>query len=179
MSTRLVILGLLKDRPLHGYELKHIIEHHMGDWTNIAFGSIYFALKKLKEEELVEELGVEQQGNRPSRRMYGVTAVGRNEFYRLLEELFASVERDYYPLDIGLFFLSELPPEKRLPLIERRIAAMEEVLKHLEGHETETRRNPRVPPVAAAIFSHTRHHARAELSWLNEVKEGIQSGMFP
>jgi len=49
MSTRLVILGLLRERPLYGYEIKHVIEDHMGDWTSIAFGSIYFALGKLTE----------------------------------------------------------------------------------------------------------------------------------
>jgi DNA-binding PadR family transcriptional regulator len=49
MSTRLVILGLLRERSLHGYEIKHIIQDHMGDWTSIAFGSIYFALKNRRE----------------------------------------------------------------------------------------------------------------------------------
>ena len=49
MSVRLVLLGLLHERPLYGYEIKQIIEEHMGDWTSIAFGSIYFALDKLAE----------------------------------------------------------------------------------------------------------------------------------
>jgi DNA-binding PadR family transcriptional regulator len=31
VTTRLVILGLLRDRAAIGYELKHIIEEHMGD----------------------------------------------------------------------------------------------------------------------------------------------------
>ncbi len=50
MSTRLVILGFLRERSLHGYEIKQLIEDRMGDWTSIAFGSIYFALSKLAEE---------------------------------------------------------------------------------------------------------------------------------
>ena len=62
MSTRLVILGLLRDRPLYGYEIKHIIEEHMGDWTSIAFGSIYFALNKLAEEDFIEKTGTTQEG---------------------------------------------------------------------------------------------------------------------
>ena len=59
MSVRLVLLGLLLDGPKYGYELKHIIEDHMGDWTSIAFGSIYFALDKLSKEEFIEKVGVE------------------------------------------------------------------------------------------------------------------------
>jgi DNA-binding PadR family transcriptional regulator len=45
-----------RNRPLHGYELKHIVEQHMGDWTNIAFGSIFFALGKLAEEGYIEQV---------------------------------------------------------------------------------------------------------------------------
>jgi Fe2+ or Zn2+ uptake regulation protein len=56
MSVKLVILGLLRERPLYGYEIKQIIEEHMGDWTSIAFGSIYFALDKLAKEGFVEKV---------------------------------------------------------------------------------------------------------------------------
>ena len=84
MTVRLVILGLLRERPLHGYEIKQIIEEHMGDWTSVAFGSIYFALDKLAEERFVEKIAVEQKGNRPSRSVYQMTAAGRDEFLRLL-----------------------------------------------------------------------------------------------
>ena len=45
----------------------------MGDWTNIAFGSIYFALGKLSEEGFIEKVATEQQGGRPSREVYQIT----------------------------------------------------------------------------------------------------------
>ena len=67
MSVRLVILGLLRENPLYGYEIKQIIEEHMSDWTSIAFGSIYFALDKLAAENFVEKVSVEKEGRRPSR----------------------------------------------------------------------------------------------------------------
>ena len=171
MSTRLVILGLLKKRPLHGYELKHIIESHMGDWTNIAFGSIYFALKKLKEEKLVREIGREKQGSRPSRRIYEVTEEGGREFLHLLEKLWTARDREYYALDIGLFFIHEFSKEKRIALIQSRIKGLESGLKHLISHEEETMSNPDVPKEAAVVFSHSRYHMEAELKWLREVSE--------
>ena len=91
MSTRLVMLGLLRERPLYGYEIKHIIEEHMGDWTNIAFGSIYFALGKLAEEGFIEQVAVEQEGRRPSRSVYQITEEGRDEFLRLLREVWGGL----------------------------------------------------------------------------------------
>lgn len=179
MSTRLVILGLLKDKPLYGYELKHIIESHMGDWTNIAFGSIYFALKKLTEEKLVKELAREQDGNRPSRRVYELTIGGLSEFDRLLYELWSTGSREYYPLDIGLFFLPELPEEKRLPLIRNRIAETRKSLAYLKEHRKQMIGNPDIPAQANAIFAHTLYHLEAELTWLDEVEVSVASGVYP
>ena len=79
----MVLLGLLHDRPLYGYEIKQLIEAHMGDWTSIAFGSIYFALDKLAEDGLAEKVAVEQSGSRPSRSVYQITQTGKAEFLRL------------------------------------------------------------------------------------------------
>jgi len=58
MSTRLVILGLLNERPLYGDEIKQNIEEYMGDGRSIAFGSITFALDKLAEESYVDKNGI-------------------------------------------------------------------------------------------------------------------------
>lgn len=174
MSTRLAILGLLKERPLYGYELKSIIEQYMGDWTSIAFGSIYFALRKLTEEGLVRELAVEQEKGRPSRRVYELTDDGKDEFRSLLRDAWTREDRVYYPFDIALFFLKELSREEQLKFIRKRLEDTRRTLGYLDGHEKEMRSDPRVPPVAGAIFSHTRHHVRAELAWLEEVLAGIE-----
>ena len=93
MSVKLAILGMLKKGPVHGYELKSSIEKEMGDWTSIAFGSIYFALKKLTENNFVEQLDKMQFGNRPSRIIYKITDKGEKEFIRLLRELMGKKKR--------------------------------------------------------------------------------------
>jgi hypothetical protein len=67
MTVRLVILGLLRERPLYGYEIKQLVEEHMSDWTSIAFGSIYFALEKLADEKFVEKVEIEQDNKRLTR----------------------------------------------------------------------------------------------------------------
>lgn len=170
----MVILGLLKNKPLYGYELKHIIEEHMGDWTTIAFGSIYFALAKLKEERLVEITAEEKKGNRPSRTVYRITDAGRKEFLRLLREQWGNPEWKTYDFDLGLFFSDELPREERIALLRKKIAAMEGILGHLESHRGETVHRPEVPRVARAIFDHSAAHAEAELTWLRNLLQGLE-----
>jgi DNA-binding PadR family transcriptional regulator len=178
MSTRLVILGLLRDKALYGYEIKQIIEEHMNDWTSIAFGSIYFALDKLAEEGLIKKVATEQEGNRPSRTVYQITSAGVDEFFRLLRGTWSEVERSYYSLDIGLFFLAALPPEEIKTYVQQRIQYLQTVLQHLPAHEHSALKDEGVPPVARAIFSHSIIHTKAELEWSQDLLIRIENGEY-
>ena len=179
MSTRLVILGLLKDKSLYGYELKHIIEEHMGDWTNIAFGSIYFALGKLRDEKLIEQVSEGSVGNRPARSVYRITETGRSYYLELLRELWQKQDREYYPLDIALAFSRDLPAEEVKGYLMQRIAAAEKTLEYLSEHRQEQLSRPEMPAMAKAVFSHAEYHMRAELSWLKEVRDEFDKGSLP
>jgi len=174
MTVRLVILGLLRERPLYGYEIKQIIEEHMSDWTSIAFGSIYFALEKLAEEKFVERVEVEQKGKRPSRSVYQITDAGREEFLRLLRESWQQFEREYYPLDICLFFLDSLPLGEVINYLKSRKEALQSALVYVNGHREEQLAFPEVPPLAAAIFDHTIVHTQAELQWVTDLLKKLE-----
>jgi DNA-binding PadR family transcriptional regulator len=178
MSTRLVILGLLRQRPLYGYEIKHIIEEHMGDWTNIAFGSIYFALDKLAEEGAVEKVATEQQGNRPSRSVYQITEAGRAEFLRLLRRNWSELERHYFDFDVGVAFMDALPVEDVREYLRGRVEALEATLKYIDAHQREELGQAGASGWAAAIFDHARVHMAAELAWTRDLLDKVERGEF-
>lgn len=179
MSTRLVILGLLRERPLYGYEIKHIIEEHMGDWTSIAFGSIYFALAKLAEENFVKKVATEQEGNRPSRSVYQITQAGREEFLRLLREVWSEFERQYFSIDIGLAFMDALPLEEVKGYLNKRVRQLVEILKYLDSHLDEQLERQEMPRSAVAVFDHSRVHLEAELAWTKDLLEKVERGEYP
>ena len=179
MSTRLVILGFLRRRPLYGYEIKHMIEQVMGDWTNIAFGSIYFALRKLAEEGFIEKVGTEQEGGRPSRTVYQITDAGREEFLRLLREVWHEVEPQYFAFDIGLSFMEALPIGEVKGYLRKRVKHLEHIIQHLEAHQEEQLADERVPGhLAAVVFDHHRAHLRAELDWTRNLLEKVEQGVY-
>jgi DNA-binding PadR family transcriptional regulator len=179
VSTRLVILGLLRDRPLYGYEIKQIIEGHMGDWTSIAFGSIYFALDKLTEEGLTRKVATERKGDRPSRSVYRITAAGRAEFTRLLRQTWGEVEHHYYAFDIALAFMEGLPAKETKRILRERIRQMEIVQKQLAAHRKEQLKRKEVPRVASAIFEHSRVHLKAELDWTRDLLKKVERHEYP
>lgn len=169
MSVKAVILGILQRGPLHGYDLKRIIGQEMGDWTDIAFGSIYFALDGLAKDGFITGETKESSERRPSRIVYTITETGRTEYLRLLREIWQSDARDYSPLDIGIAFLRDLPRDEVRGYLAGRIAGMETGLGYLRAHEAETMADPDVPAESRFIFSHARYRMEAELAWAREV----------
>ncbi|HNY16886.1 MAG TPA: PadR family transcriptional regulator [Treponemataceae bacterium] len=169
MSVKTVILGILQRGPLHGYDLKRIIGQEMGDWTDIAFGSIYFALDGLAKDGFVTGETMESAERRPSRIVYTITESGRAEYLRLLREIWQSDAREHSPLDIGIAFLHDLPRDEVKGYLAARVVGMEKGLKYLRAHEAETMAQPEVPSESRFIFSHARFRMEAEISWAREV----------
>jgi DNA-binding PadR family transcriptional regulator len=178
MTVRLVILGLLRERPLYGYEIKQIIEEHMNDWTSIAFGSIYFALDRLADEKYVEKVEVEQKGKRPSRSVYQITESGREEFVRLLRESWQQVEQQYFSIDICLFFMQSLPINEIKKYLQIRQSSLQAAGEHIQAHRNQQMAIPEVPPFAAAIFDHALIHTQAELSWIMGLHKDLENGKY-
>ena len=171
-NVRVVILGLLCKGSLYGYEIKQRIEEYMGDWTDIRFGSIYFALDRMNEGGYVtvkEEVVV---GNRPTRKVYDITEKGRNEYLKLLRNLWTHQKRIHYPLDIAVFFMQSLPQEEIVLYLQERIKQFEHALAYLAEHERE---NKDLPRQGAYIFDHSRMHLKAELDWLCAVLNDIRT----
>jgi DNA-binding PadR family transcriptional regulator len=178
MSTRLVLLGLLREKPLYGYEIKQLIEERMEDWTSVAFGSIYFALDKLENEGFIERLGVEQAGNRPARSVYQITDTGKLEFLRLLRQTWDELERQHFGLDVGIYFMDALPQEEIKNYLHKRIKILEKILRHVDEHQAESLGDPRVPRRAEMIFEHTLVHMKAELEWTRQLLTHVEQVQF-
>src|SRR5437773_11594761 len=88
--TRIAILGLLcRDGAKHRYELRKLIENqHIDGLADIQFGSIYAALKRLRDEGYLKEHRPSQEGNRPAKTTYGITQLGKKELRSLIERAF-------------------------------------------------------------------------------------------
>jgi DNA-binding PadR family transcriptional regulator len=151
----------------------------MGDWTNIAFGSVYFALRKLAEEDLIEKVSTEQEGGRPSRTVYQITDAGRDEFMCLLREAWDSVERQTFDFDIGLTFIGALPVKEVKGYLRKRVTHLEHVLQYLDAHQAEELADEHVPNrLASAVFDHHRRHLQTELDWTRDLLQNVEQGVY-
>ena len=75
-SAELLILALVEDDGLHGYEIARQIEERSGGTLRFTLASLYATLYKLEERKWIQGRWIEKAGQR-RRRYYRLTAAGR------------------------------------------------------------------------------------------------------
>ena len=76
-DAELVILSLLVEQPMHGYQIEgQITLRNMRTWTDLSTSSIYYILRKLEEKGLIEKRS--EKGSNTSDRPKNVFQVTKN-----------------------------------------------------------------------------------------------------
>lgn len=75
-STSLLLLQLLNERDMYGYELVKELEKRSSNGFSIKEGTLYPALHKLEKQEYIEYYWQEQEKG-PARKYYLITDAGR------------------------------------------------------------------------------------------------------
>src|SRR5690625_2351480 len=75
-STSLLVLQLLNERDMYGYELVKEIERRSEQRLQMKEGSLYPGLHRLEKQEYVEHYWQEQEKG-PARKYYRITAEGK------------------------------------------------------------------------------------------------------
>src|SRR4030095_13167941 len=119
----LAILGRLKERAMHGYQLKKRLADTLGSFWQVSYGSLYPALKRLQREGAVEMIFPREQGRR-RKNVYRRNKKGEELFAELLERAGHEATEDS-GFQVRLAFFKYLKPETRIRLLERRRAFLE------------------------------------------------------
>jgi len=82
----LVILSLLAERPMHGYEVNATLENrNIRDWAPVSRPQIYYSLDKLTKLRLIRVTSHDLPTAGPERRVLQTTALGRERLADALE----------------------------------------------------------------------------------------------
>jgi len=161
MEPKLLLLGLLRQHHMHGYQLYEFIERDLSICTDLKKPTAYYLLGKMAEDGWVAEEQV-QEGNRPLRRVYSLTEGGEAEYQRLLRDNLSAHTPAFFSGDAGLAFLDTLDRQEALELLSHRRSAMADALAEME----------RVPPHQGSlqlVIDHRRRHLQSELDWLEAL----------
>jgi DNA-binding PadR family transcriptional regulator len=147
MSLAHGILGLLKEKPMTGYDLKtQRFDKTISHFWSADQAQIYRTLDKLTEQGLLE-CELEIQEDAPNRKIYHITSAGEEELKNWLStpQPLPSAREAF---QMQIWFGSQLPKETVLDLIEEQLQAYRKRLAYLQtlpipplGDPQSTRKN--------------------------------------
>jgi DNA-binding PadR family transcriptional regulator len=130
----LVLLSLLAERPMHGYQANAELERReIRDWAGISRPQVYYSLEKLALAGLVQTLETAEPAAGPQRSSFETSAKGRIALADALEREEWTTERDR-PAFLTWVALSwqARPAAVRLQLRRREEFLKREILKTKE-----------------------------------------------
>jgi DNA-binding PadR family transcriptional regulator len=159
-----VLLALLAKEPAHGYELKQTYEQlFQAVLPPVNAGQIYTTLARLERDSMVRDRPVEQ-GGRPDKRVYELTATGRTAVQAWLEEPVCGPRlRDEFFVKLVLARTAGIADAARLIERQRR-----EYLQNLRDlNELATQTDVRADQTARLLIQGAILHLKADVEWLN------------
>ncbi|MBN8580691.1 MAG: PadR family transcriptional regulator [Anaerolineae bacterium] len=173
MSVRNAILGLLAQKPRHGYELHSAFSTVMDSATwDVKPAQIYTTLERLQESGLVQTKSDLGEGRQPDRRIYAITRDGHEALKSWFNESVPTEhQRDefYVKLMIGLIS-GEADPTRIIQTQRSRLFQ--------EMHDATTQRDKYDPHLEMAkilLSDKAIMHLEADLRWLDMIEMRLET----
>lgn len=172
--SRIIVLGLLSKRPMHGYEIQQVLQKERVDlWTNLLPNSIYHALRQMDKEGLIKVHSTEKRGHRV-RVIYEITEAGEKEFRILLKEALITPSRKFPSvLYTSLSFLNKLSEGEVLSAIQQHIDSLEKDISIWKHGEVKKIGYSAAPNMLKVIFNNGIEHMESDLKLLHYIRDHI------
>lgn len=179
----LAILGLLRESPMHGYELRKRLNSVLGTFRALSYGSLYPALRSLCDAAwITSDAAVPGISALPSlsddtppmagkraKIVYTITAEGKEHLQQLLADAGpASWEDESF--GVHLAFFRHTDSAVRLRILEGRRTRLEE--RGDKVRTTLSRTRERLDDYTLALQRHGLESVEREVRWLNELIDG-------
>ncbi|MFF7388819.1 PadR family transcriptional regulator [Streptomyces scabiei] len=175
------VLGLLREAPMHGYELRKRLNTSLGVFRAFSYGTLYPCLKTLVANGwLIEEpastpedaAAVPLTGRR-AKIVYRLTAEGKEHFEELLSQTGPDAYEDEH-FAARFAFFGQTSRDVRMRVLEGRRSRLEERLEKMRVSLTRTRE--RLDDYTLELQRHGMESVEREVRWLNELIESERAG---
>jgi DNA-binding PadR family transcriptional regulator len=174
MNARLLILGVLHRGDFHPYEIKRRLERAMVEcYTDVDVGTLYYAVRQLDKEGLIEAVAEERVARGGVRTIYRITAEGRTEFRKGLHRQFDVEGPVSQTLYGALLFLHLADPGVVEDALRRRIARLDDLIEKLKPIRQELL--PRLSTGGEHLIDHLDRQRRLDRTWLKTLLAEIET----
>ncbi|MFC4505787.1 MULTISPECIES: PadR family transcriptional regulator [Streptomyces] len=174
----LAVLTTLLQKPMHPYEIAQTLRSQGKDTsTKTNYGSLYTVVQNLEKYGFVEVTGVERQGNRPERTVYGLTGAGREEMAEWLSDLIAIPAKEYPIFETALSLMAALPPDDVVRLLQTRLSSLE--VQVASGRGALEKLCKTLPRLFLVEVEYQLHMVEAQAEWVAGFIEELKEGSLP
>ena len=167
IEQELLLLGLLKEGPKHGYQIKKRIREILSLFAGLEVKSIYYPLRVLEKRGLVAKI-VTKQLHRPNRLVYNLTEQGEVRFNNLLLKSFLDFTRPRFSLDLSLYFLRYVKPRVLRRRVQARIRLLERISRGIDSM-VESLRHKKSSSFLYLILEHNLEMLNTEVLFLKRL----------
>ena len=168
MVTDVVVLALLTTGPMHGYEIKKKVSRILERETALNNNALYPALHRLESAGSVSST-VQEQEQRPNRRVYRITDRGRAQLRHLVADFDAGAATREHEFLTRVAFFDLLDDEARSRVLRLRREALEQRLDRDSSLGTEFSREFDAVWVDE-VLQFRRRRLREEIAWIEELQ---------
>ncbi|MEZ3161384.1 PadR family transcriptional regulator [Microbacterium sp. BWT-B31] len=173
-----MVLALLREGDMHPYEMIRLMRIRRDDrLVSITTGTMYNTVARLERAGLLEEVGVEREGNRPERTTYTLTDAGADAVVEWVRRELPRVDNPT-EFRIALAEAHNLDRETAVELLVVRRAALAGA--HLTLTEGRTHAQAKgVPEQYLLEVEREQAVVAAELAWLDAAIARLDDPDFP
>jgi DNA-binding PadR family transcriptional regulator len=170
-KVEVVVLGLLAEEPMHGYELlERMNDRGMSHWAEVARASVYQAMRRLEDEGSITSK-LEDGTEGPDRRVYRIARSGRDRLRRGVAERLRTGGEEA-PTALG--FVHHLSGAQARAGLAAHEAALKQQLSDVEARRTPgsaDRGSGRT--TASRMLERQASLIAADLAWLAQFRRGV------
>jgi len=171
LSMEYILLGLVFERPMYGYEIHQLLNHPAGlglIWR-LKQSQLYALLDKLEKDGLLQA-NLEFQESRPPRKFFALTEPGKQAFQEWVRTPVLEARGIRQEFLAKLYFYQRGTVRPVEELLERQRSTCEAWLESLVRAADLARENSLFDEL---VFTYRIHQVEAILEWLEECKETI------
>lgn len=172
----LVLLSLLAERPMHGYQANLELERRqVRDWAGVSRPQVYYSLDKLARLGLIRTENADEPAAGPERTVFSTTKAGRSALADALEREDWTTQRERPPFQTWIALswqarpgIFDLQLQRRQKFLEEELAKETTTLRAIQrevGHQFHE---------AVWMVSLVIQQFRTELRWIRKLEQEIR-----
>lgn len=133
MSLQIYILTKLMEGNSYPYKLKKALSEPIpfAQMGNLTESKLYYHFESLEKQQLIEEVEIIREDNRPDKHVFGITEKGRDALPAMIYKM---IEKAHTPIElvVSVNAMQYVDKQRVIRLLERKVEKINEHMQELE-----------------------------------------------